>query len=92
MSDNDFLQVYISTLGLLDEVVKHPKGFENLFLHNDEENLTATKLIDKVFTIQYSEGSGARRESQIIELWQTYLFDIEGTDAEKLKFISKASN
>ena len=66
-------------MGLLDDVTKHPKGYQTVFLHDGEQRLTAAKIIEEVFLIQYSEGIDAAREGQVIEYWQNYLFDIEGT-------------
>ena len=70
----------LNTMGLLDEVRKHPKGFEAVFLPNEEDSLTATKLMDEVFIVQYSEGRDAKKENKVIEMWQSYLYDIEGNE------------
>ncbi|KAI9534084.1 hypothetical protein NQZ68_016802 [Dissostichus eleginoides] len=68
----------MKTLGVLDEVRKHPDSFKPLFCY--EEHLLSADQMDNLFIIQLSpEGSNTRTaEERVVTYWRDYLQDAEG--------------
>ncbi|KAI4800069.1 hypothetical protein KUCAC02_016606 [Chaenocephalus aceratus] len=77
IADPELLQKVRKTLGVLDEVRKHPDSFKPLFCY--EEHLLSADQMDNLFIIQLSpEGSNTRTaEERVVTYWRDYLQDAE---------------
>ncbi|OWF45467.1 G2/M phase-specific E3 ubiquitin-protein ligase [Mizuhopecten yessoensis] len=74
----------LQALGVLDEIMAHPKCMEELFIYAPDQNLTADMVEAVFFKVAFSEAGSNQHQKQtrVVSFWRDFLMDLEDGDDE----------